>query len=248
MYQYYTWKAYPTSYIPLELSDATQKQMAKLMGKASSPTSVNISIYDKENDDFRNKINRMTTYFLNETIRYTLIHMEHCCSMIFSVSDVNFGIEHFAKEYEIYLTWSSDDKFSMTSEDLKGGLEDEDWTSSTEDDNQMEDFDGCMNDTMEVSPGGTWQEIDDDEDEESFVVTKPGPSPFQTQIFDSTFPPLEESDSFFKISNAEFEKLATDVLEKGLRNGLSLCGRAAEILRYALLRYVVDQLRVDICV
>lgn len=273
MYELDTWKSYPTHYVPLKLGDATYEQLAKLMGRdatvPTSPTNVTTTVLFNNNrntnDYFQKMINSMATYFLNLTIHYAAVHTEFCRSMTYSASDVNFGIENFAKEYKIshtwiandgvvnhscnedkiIVTWSRDGTVGRISECVDNMEEDDDWSLSSEDDHEMEDFEGCENDTIQVSPEGHWQEVvdEDSSDEENpDFKGKPEPSRSQTQTFNDTFPPLEESEDFFKMPMNEFEGLANEVMEL-----ITACypfgDHSAQILRSAMFRYILDQLR-----
>lgn len=269
MYDLDTWKSYSSHYVPLKLGDATYEQLAKLMGRdaivPTSPTNVTTSVLfnnnNNNNDYFERMINSMVTYFLNLTIQYAVVHLQFCYSMTLSASDVNFGIENFAKEYKIshtwiankrvfnhscnedniILTWSRDGRVGRVSECVDNMEEDDDWTLSSEDDNEMEDFEGCENDIIQVSPEGHWQEVvdEDSSDEENLDFKgKPEPSPSQTQTFNALFPPLKESEDFFKMSINEFEGLMYEVMPS-----LALGDHSAQILRDAMFRYVLNQLR-----
>ncbi len=73
---------------PISLDEESIKQLGKLLGVETvpSPTSVLAplpsNVFEQQQDDeFQVKVNRLATYFINETERIMLIHLQHCSSM-----------------------------------------------------------------------------------------------------------------------------------------------------------------------
>ncbi len=78
----------------VELNKQTVERLGELTGvqavvtplkSKSAPLSIMAHNYSgqyiNEYDVFQAKVNHLATHFISETLKFTLIHMQHCCSM-----------------------------------------------------------------------------------------------------------------------------------------------------------------------
>mmetsp|Transcript_10089 Transcript_10089/g.12741 ORF Transcript_10089/g.12741 Transcript_10089/m.12741 type:complete len:239 (-) Transcript_10089:284-1000(-) len=187
------------------------------------------------------EVNNLATHFIIETLKFTLIHMEFCCSMQICQSDVNFAIEQFAKQYLRANRGAGAPYYHLHADavDDKGDDDDDDYSlGPINGDENEEDEQEMVDIGQDESDDEHSIEFDDDDDEEMNFPKKPHFYP--TNLFDYTFPELAENDDeFFQLSEEKFSCLVQDLLSSRFKVGLDLHDRqAGRILRNAMIRYI----------
>mmetsp|Transcript_453 Transcript_453/g.716 ORF Transcript_453/g.716 Transcript_453/m.716 type:complete len:193 (+) Transcript_453:305-883(+) len=74
-------------------------------------------------------------------------------------------------------------------------------------------------------------------------ITRPEPTETQTTLYDEIYPKLNESEEYFKMSDDEFIKLVSRIMEESYSLDLPFVNNSHKTLRNALFRYIMVEYR-----